>query len=220
MKAIQKEQNLEDLIKQEAEEKNRLEEERIRKMIEDEKNKKDCVIKAIREKQLETQISEKAKEIQKSINNIKQEAAAQVMMKRNNLKKILNQLNQKAALKRNLLRQELINVKMSIASELGKAYKKGDVNKCADAMGSSSKRINYCVATFPEDFVNLSYCKNTEEFCEFCCGAEFGDLLSNDKETCIQKICQGAKNGKEAVKEKDRWISNPDGNWSYQKKLD
>jgi len=189
MKAMQKEQTLEDLIKQEAEDKNRLEEERMRKLIEAEKKKKDCVLKAIKEKELENQIEEKAKEIQQTINSIKQEAAAQVLMKRNNLKKVLNQINQKAAMKRNQLRQELLNVRLSIANELGRAYKKGDINKCVDALNNVNKRNNYCISSFAEDFINLSYCKQTEDFCELCCGTEFGEMLTNDKEKCKQQVC-------------------------------
>jgi len=46
MKAIQKETNLEELIKQEAEEKNKIEEMKLRKQIELEKKKQNCVAKA------------------------------------------------------------------------------------------------------------------------------------------------------------------------------
>ncbi len=213
MKALQKEQTLEDLIKSEAEEKNRLEEERMRKLIEAEKNKKACVLKAIKEKELEEQIQEKAKEIQNTIATIKQEAAAQVLMKRNNLKKVLNQINQKAAMKRSQLRQELINVRLSIADELGKAYKKGDLNKCADALINVSKRNNYCVSAFPEDFTALSYCKNTEEFCDLCCGTEFGEMLSNDKERCKQQVCPAKRAG---AAPSSNWIAQPQGGWQKQ----
>lgn len=209
MKAIQKEQNLEQLIKQEAEEKNRLEEERIQKEIEKEKKKKDCILKAIKEKELENQYEEKAKEVEQTINSIKQEAAAQVLMKRNNLKKVLNQLNQKAALKRNQLRQELMNVKLSIANELGKAYKKGDINKCVEAISSPSKRYNYCIASFAEDFSNLTYCKKTEEFCELCCSSEFGNMMSNEKMECMKQTCpekddgEAEEDGQKACDQKD-----------------
>lgn len=217
MKAIQKEQTLEELIKQEAEEKNKMEEERMRKLIEAEMKKKECVLKAIKEKELENQIQEKAKEIQQTINQIKQEAAAQVLVKRNNLKKALNQINQKAALKRNKLRQELLNVRMSIASELGKAYKKGDVNKCVDALSSQSKKYNYCISTFADDFINLNYCKNTEEFCELCCGAEFGEMMSNDKEKCMKQVCPKKNSGQS--KDNGRWIAQTTGKWDYQKPI-
>ena len=216
MKAIQKEQTLEDLIKQEAEEKNRMEEERMWKLIEAEKHKKDCVLRAIKEKELENQIQEKAKEIQQTISAIKQEAVAQVLMKRNNLKKVLNQINQKAALKRNQMRQELLNVRSSIANEIGRAYKKGDINKCVDAMTSVNKRINYCVSSFTEDFTNMNYCKNTEEFCELCCGTEFGEMLSNDKDKCIQQVCP-KKEGGATGKNDGTWVAKQTGGWEYVK---
>ena len=60
MKAIQKESNLEELIKQEAEEKNKAEEVALRNQIIMEKKKQTCVAKAIREKELENQMQEKA----------------------------------------------------------------------------------------------------------------------------------------------------------------
>ncbi len=221
LKAIEKEQVLEDLIKQEAEEKNRLEEENMRKLIEAEKKKKDCLLKAIKEKELEKQMEEKAKEIQETISTIKQEAAAEVLFKRKNLKKMINQINQKSTIKRNQLRQELLNVRLSIANELGKAYKKGDISKCVDSMTSPNKRINYCISTFEEDFINLNNCKTTEDFCELCCGAEFGELQSNDKHKCMEKVCPKKKQDENELlgKEKGRWISQPNGGWIFQKSI-
>ena len=109
---------------------------------------------------------------------------------------------------------------MSLAQEIGKAYKKGDINKCVDAMGSQSNRINYCVSSFADDFTNLNYCKNTEEFCELCCGTEFGEMLSNDKDKCIEKVCPSKDKKKEDDGETGRWIVQPQGNWVFQKGLE
>jgi len=205
MKAIQKEQNLEELIKQEAEEKNRLEEEKIVKMIATEKKKKDCVIKAIRQKELENSIQEKEKEIQDTINTIKQEAAAQVLQKRNNLRKILNKINQKAALKRSKLRDELVEVRMSIADEIGKAFKKGDINKCVEAVSSPTKRYNYCIAFYTDDFSNLNFCKQTDDFCTLCCKSQFGEIMSNEKTKCIEEACsKKTEDKKEEDKEEEK----------------
>merc|ERR1711957_425038 len=71
MKAIQKETNLEELIKQEAEEKNKAMEIALRNQIIMEKKKQTCVAKAIREKELENQMQEKAKEIKTTITTSK-----------------------------------------------------------------------------------------------------------------------------------------------------
>ena len=103
---------------------------------------------------------------EETINTIKTEAAAQVLMKRNNLKRLISQLNKKAELKRNKLRQELQNVRMTIASDLGKAYKKGDVTKCIRAYSNPKSKSDYCIATFSEDFAQLEFCRNTDEFCD------------------------------------------------------
>merc|ERR1712032_1395881 len=94
-KAVQKETNLEELIKQ-AEEKNKAEEIALRKQIELEKKKQNCVAKAIKEKELENMMQEKANEARDQINNIKKEAAEAVLNKRKNLRKIVNQINKKA----------------------------------------------------------------------------------------------------------------------------
>lgn len=146
-------------------------------------------MKAIRQKELENSIQEKEKEIQDTINTIKQEAAAQVLQKRNNLRKILNQINQKAALKRSKLRDQLVEVRMSIADEIGKAFKKGDINKCVDAMTSPTKRYNYCIAFYAEDFSNLNFCKQTDDFCTLCCKSQFGEIMSGEKQKCIEEAC-------------------------------
>jgi len=193
MKAIQKESNLEELIKQEAEEKNKAEEVALRNQIIMEKKKQTCVAKAIREKELENQMQEKAKEIKETINTIKTEAATAVIKKRNNLKKLINEINKKAELKRNRLRQQLQQVRMSIASDLGNAYRKGDVTKCTKAYTNPKARSDYCIATFSEDFAQLNFCRQTDDFCETCCQAEFGEMNATEKDDCLKKVCPDKK---------------------------
>jgi len=205
MQAIQRELSLEDLIRQEEEEKNRQEEERLRKQIEAEKNKKNCVLKAITEKKRENEYSLKTLEAQNRIDAIKKEAAAQVMKQRNKLKALLAKIRQQSLLKRTQLKQELMDVRSSIANELGKAYKKGDVNKCLEALKSETTKINYCTALYMDDFGLLNYCKRSDDFCNICCNSEFGDMHQSEKEECILKTCPKKVN--EVEKEKDgRWI--------------
>jgi len=105
-------------------------------MIEEEKNKQKCVAKAIKEKELENQMAEKAKEIKETIATIKSEAALAVLNKRTKLKKMIEKINKKAELKRNKLRQQLQQVRISTASQVKKAYKKGDEAKCLKAKGN------------------------------------------------------------------------------------
>merc|ERR1712032_1089380 len=189
MKAIEKEQSLEELIRQEAEEKNKNEEIRLRKQIENEKLKQKCVAKAIKEKELENEVQQKAKEIKEKVAEIKNEAVSQVIKKRNKLKQLINQINKQAELKRNKLRQQLQEVRMSTASDIGKAYKKGDVGRCIKANNNPKARNDYCIATFSESFADLNYCQQVHDFCDYCCQTEYGDLMESQKEECVKKVC-------------------------------
>lgn len=203
MNAIQKETNLEELIKQEAEEKNKREEILLRQQIELENKKRNCVAKAIREKELENQMNEKAKEIKETIKTIKEEAAKQVLNKRKNLRKLIDSINKKAELKRNKLRQQLMQVRMNIASDIGNAYRKGDVAKCTKAMNDPKQRNNYCIARFSDDFAQLNYCREGDDFCEVCCQAEFGEMMSSEKEDCMKKVCKVEKHEEESKPKDD-----------------
>lgn len=223
MKAIEKELNLEALIKAEAEEKNKAEEIQLLKVIESEKKKKECVAKAIKEKQLENTMLEKAEEIKDTINTIKAEAAQQVLKKREKLRELINSINKKAELKRNKLRQQLQTVRMSIASDIGKAYKKGDMTRCKNANSNEKVRSDYCIATFSDDFAQLSYCRESDDFCEVCCQAEFGDMLIKEKEECLKKEnCTNKPNKPARKDDKDdieREISGTNGKYRKQKSI-
>jgi len=225
MKAIEKENNLEELIKQEAEEKNKAEEILLEKQIAEEKKKQTCVAKAIKEKELENQMLVKAQEISETIKSIKTEAAAQVLRKRNKLKELISQINKKAQLKRNKLRQQLQLVRMSIASDIGKAYKKGDLTKCERAISNPKLRSDYCIATFSDDFAQMNYCREADDFCETCCQAEFGEMMSEKKDECLKEVCKSKSSGnfnndlsveseksKKEDPEEKRKIARDDGN--------
>merc|ERR1711934_327740 len=71
LQAIQKEMNLEAMIQKEEEEKIDREKAEIEANIEKERRKKDCVMKAIKERELENQYNMHASEAAKQIQNIK-----------------------------------------------------------------------------------------------------------------------------------------------------
>lgn len=188
------------MIQQEEEERIKSEEEQLKKTIENEKRKKESVLKAIKERELENQYNTQAKEIEQTINSIKQEAAQQVLVRRNHLKKTIEKLRQKHDLKKNKLQQELQTVKISIASEIGKHYKKGDIEKCQAATADAKKREDYCVSSFTEDPANLSFCKSTDDFCNFCCENEISELFVDERIKCVKSIC-GMNNSKKLLED-------------------
>jgi len=226
MKAIQKELSIEDLIKAEEEERQKKQEETIRIQIELEMKKKQCIIKAIKEKKIENEKIGKALETKNRIENIKKSAAEEVLKRRNKLRVQIEKIRKQSSLKRNQLTQKLFEVRTSIASEIGKAYKKGDKNKCVVANDSTRGRRNYCIANYSDDFSFLQYCKESDDFCEICCNNEFGDMFEEDKEKCIKEVCPLKKTGDDDEKkdgdkkDKDgRCITKEDGKFQYQKKI-
>ena len=128
-----------------------------------------------------------------------------IEIKRNKLKALLAKIRQQSLLKRSQLNQELLNVRSSIASELGKAYKKGNIDRCIEAMKSETTKNHFCTALYVDDFSALAFCKQTDDFCNICCNSEFGDMYQNEKEQCLIKTCP--KKVEEELETKDgRWI--------------
>jgi hypothetical protein len=189
LQVIEKEINLEALIQKEEEERIEREKAEILLNIEKEKKKKECVLKAIKERELENQYNLNAQKAKESIETIKRETAQQVLMRRNKLQNRIRKIREYAERDKNKLKQELQNVRYSIASEIGSHYKKGDINKCLLAMDNTKRRNDYCIANFSEVFNDLNYCRNTSEFCTFCCDNEFSDLYMNERQKCYSKTC-------------------------------
>ena len=189
LQAIQKELNLEAMIQKEEEAKIEREKQEIQAIIEKERKKKECVMNAIRERELENQYNLHANEAEKSIQMIKKETAQQVLIKRAALNSKLRLIRQKAEREKNKMKQKLQNLRFSIADEIGNKYKKGDINKCLIAMENTKHRNDYCIAHFSDDLSDLQYCRDTSDFCNFCCDTEISDMYLQDRQSCYSKVC-------------------------------
>merc|ERR1712222_224170 len=189
LQAIQKEMNLEVMIQREEEEKIEREKQEIQANIEKERKKRECVMKSIKERELENQYNLHASEAQKQIQNIKKETAQQVLIRRNALNSKLRLIRQKAEREKNKLKQKLQGVRNSIADEIQDKYRKGDINKCLVAMENTKHRNDYCIAHFSDDLSDLQYCRDTTDFCTFCCDTEISDMFLQDRQQCYSKVC-------------------------------
>merc|ERR1712032_1357941 len=127
----QKELNLEAMIQ---EEKIEREKQEIQANIDKERKKRECVMKAIKERELENQYNLHASEAQKQIQNIKKETAQQVLIRRNALNSKLRLIRQKAEREKAKLKQKLQGERNAMAEEMENKFKKGDINKCLIAM--------------------------------------------------------------------------------------
>lgn len=210
LQAIQKELNLEAMIQKEEEEKIEREKAEIQANIEKERKKRECVMKAIRERELENQYNLHASEAQKQIQNIKKETAQQVLIRRNALNSKLRLIRQKAEREKNKMKQKLQGLRMSLADEIGNKYKKGDINKCLIAMENTKHRNDYCIAHFSDDLSDLQYCRDTSDFCTFCCDSEISDMYLTDRQQCYNKVC----NALPLPKKTD--ITDLSGRWVFE----
>ena len=154
-----------------------------------------------------------------NVRNIKKSAAAEVTKRRADLKKLIQKMKLKQKRKTNSLAVKLQTVRNSMASDMGKAYKKGSSEICKiigngteEGNGGSlekvEKRKHYCIAQFSENYAMYQTCLDTEDFCHICCDNEFGEFFMNDRETCYLASCDADAPPK-VDQEKDssgRWI--------------
>lgn len=189
LQAIQKEINLETLIQKEEEERIEREKREILIKIEEEQKKKQCVLRAIKQRELENQYNINARKAKETIESIKKETAQQVLIKRSKLQEKIKKIRDNAEREKNKLKQQLQTVRYSIAEEIGSHYKKGDMKKCIMAMENDKRRNDYCVASFSDDFNDLSYCRKTTEFCTFCCDNEISEMYLPERQDCYAKVC-------------------------------
>lgn len=189
LQAIQKEINLEALIQKEEEERVEREKRELILKIEEERKRKDCVLKAIKERELENQYNINARKAQETIESIKRDTAQEVLIKRSKLQDRIKKIRENAEREKNKLKQKLQSVRYSIADEINSHYKKGDINKCIMAMENEKRRNDYCISTFSEDFSDLNYCRKTSEFCTFCCNTEISEIYLPARQECYTKVC-------------------------------
>jgi hypothetical protein len=189
--ALQKESKLEEMFLKEEEEREKEEQELLAKQLEREKVKEECLQDSIKEKDMEDQHSLNRYNIQKRIEEIKQETQRQIELRRDKVKqKVLEMRNLNDHFKRKI-QKEIALKRRKMATVITNSKKKGDMNKCfvpkegnADDL---TKMTDFCrknYETDPEDFV---LCMKTSEFCTMCCDAEIGDFYFNERGSCYRK---------------------------------
>ena len=189
MTAIQKEVTLEDMVKQEEAERESQEETELLDNINEEKEKKECLLKKIEEKEKEDQYNLKAQEAAVEMQNIRANAEKQLKIKRSELKSAILQMRKKAERKKAQLSSELQAVRIQMSKYMGKIYKDGDQSKCVEALKNTDNRLTYCGVNFPDDYVKFDTCKTEDDFCSFCCETEFGDMHMDKRQTCYDSLC-------------------------------
>jgi hypothetical protein len=207
--AIQKELDLEAMVKREEAEKEKLEVIMIEKKIAEEKKKSDCLISKIKMKEEETKLQLQQRQVAETIASNKAIAAQQITVRRNALKQQITKMKQETAEKKRKLLAQLQQVRTQMSQTTSKAYKDGKQENCKSAVVSDQDRYNYCTANFPDNTDKLGNCKDTDDFCHFCCDNEFGEMLEPKRLTCYTEVCpkpnaDGTKTS--TSEEKNRWM--------------
>lgn len=80
-----------------------------------------------------------------------------------------------------------------MAEKMNLAYKKGDINNCKKVLTDSStlhqERSAYCSGNFSEDFNKFNDCLKEDDFCNFCCENEFGEMQIEERGQCMKELC-------------------------------
>lgn len=211
MKALKKEITIEEKIKQEEKERESAEEAELMRQIEEEKKKKDCILKAINEKKLENQYNLNSQELVEEVKKIKKKTEEEVIVKRNELKDSLKRMREKAKIRKEQLRQKLMEVRSSVAGEMKMAYKKGDHDVCLQGKIDGNVRQNFCVANI-KDVLVYQGCMNPETFCHVCCDNQIGDIHMEYRVNVCYSACDSKNEAKvtSTSPTKGSWIWHPE----------
>ena len=182
--AIEKEHRLEDLL--EKEEESREEEENIllSKQIETEKKKEECLMKAIKEKEIENQYNIAKVNAEHAIEKITEETKRQITIQRENIARKIIEMRNKQKRKKAQLKSEILTIRTQIAKKLQTISRSGDKTVCIKAMKDDNEKDKYCSTHFADNYIKFSDCNNKESFCYVCCESEYGDLHIYERDLC------------------------------------
>jgi len=191
LKAIEKELNVEEMIRREEILREKKEEAEMEKRIKQEESRSECLSKAIKEKELENQFNQKEEESLETMKNIKTAALKEVQHRRVNLKKIIAEMRDKQKRKQVGLANRLQAVKFRMAKKMSAAYKKGNMQNCVKAKKGQNEQVrkNYCIANFSDDILQFQECNASDDFCHLCCDNEFGNFNQNERKMCYKAAC-------------------------------
>lgn len=192
MLAIKKELVIDEMLEKEEMEKEESETRELKVQLENEKKKDECLIKSIKEKEMEDQYNLNKAEMEKEITQLKEEAKLQILNKRKQVKlKILNMRKRKEFEKKRL-QGEITTLRSQVAEEVTKHNKEGNMDLCfkpnSSVESDKAKVENYCKSKFSEAPPSAySSCLSFDNFCYSCCSEEFGDMHMSKKSKCYDK---------------------------------
>jgi hypothetical protein len=195
--AIQKENKLEALLQKEEELREKDDEKTLDHQLKSEENKKNILMKSIKEKELEEQFNVSRENTQVAINKIKEEAKNSIIKKRNDIKRKINLMRLKSERKKAQIKSKIMSMRSETAQKLQLYAKKGNMEKCFLPDPSKNDDIHnievYCASNFPSEMSQFMECKVPESFCYTCCEREYGPMQLILREKCYNERCKANK---------------------------
>ena len=180
--ALKKEVELDNLLKKEEIEREIKENSELEKEIELEKKKEDCLGKAIKEKEIESQYNLAKNMAEGEIKELEERTKREIIEKRWSLKKDLEELRKRQYRNKIDKKMEISHIRYAWAEKMSKLSKKGDALICQDKSNIST----YCKGKFGNNFTRAAECIKEDSFCEICCENEFGGWWLTEREKCFQ----------------------------------
>ena len=138
-------------------------------------------MKAIKEKEIETQYNIAKTHAEEAINNITKETKKNILAQRRNIARKITEMRMKQKRKQSEIQSNILTIRYQIAKQLQTSNHVGDADLCLKGPEENDK---YCTANFADNFVKYKDCKSSDSFCYVCCENEFGDLHLMERDRC------------------------------------
>lgn len=202
LSAIEKEFDIEQMVQQEERQREEKMEEELNLQIEKEKEKRNCLLKNIREKARENQYNLLTDELRKEVDEKKKDATITITKRRNEMQELIIRMKEKADRRRKKLQQQLNLVRSEINEDAQTEAKKSDYNCSSNLKGEKVDNEIYCNSRFPSNPQKNGECRNAnrkEQWCRFCCSNENGSLYLDQRNLCFKKCNNNGDDSKAVI---------------------
>jgi len=206
--AVQQQINVDALVVKEEKDKEQQELEDLERNIQSEKDKHDCAMKKIKEKEIESQYNIRAEEMEAENEELTKDAKDEIAITRAKLKDKIRKMRTATDRKKSDLKQQLMSLRTKFNSDVTSAYKKGNNAHCEAVVANKEAYNNYCLTSFPNNPVSYGQCTYSDNPCITCCENEFSEVYYTDRVNCIKEVC------KKKTKKYGKWVWESDVNIS------
>ena len=184
MKAINREIDLEELIKREEIIKAKQEAKSLLAVMKREVQKQRKLKEILQDREQANYQLRENKKVKHTLEQIKKEAKQEVVSKRSQLKLKINAIRQKSSRRKRLIEQKINLIRGKIAREIMLANKAGSSEVCKKNFESQSSINNYCNEYIIDEYAKNKGCKEKTNFCYVCCENEFGNMRMVERDQC------------------------------------